>query len=283
MTSATRAPLPVSQRHDLRKTPYGDAVERAELALGTRLDLSRGVVKRRSAGAATDRSTWVRIELRGLERLDGQGWGAEASAMLRDVPVPAWHTGVSWLDADRGAMWHADETALITEAPIGRASQAVSLPGPWWDSLHAALGALARHQTPRKATPDSEPITQDRINSAIGQVFPGIDTAVTEWACAHADLGWANLTGPQLWLLDWEDWGMAPRGTDAARLWFASLTDPALTQQVTTCLGDDLASRSGQVMALFECAGWLAHADDSGPLTAAARSQAMRLLGELTA
>jgi hypothetical protein len=283
MTSAAQAPTPASQRYDLRKTPYGDATERAQLALGTRLDLSRAVVKRRSVGAATDRGTWVRIELRGLERLDGQGWGTEATAVLRDVPVPAWHAGVSWLDAGRAAMWHADETALISEAPVARASRAASLPRSWWDSLQVSLGALARHQTPRKATPDSELITQERIASVIGQVFPGIDPAITEWACAHADLGWANLTAPQLWLLDWEDWGMAPRGTDAARLWFASLTDQALTQQVTTCLGHDLASRSGQVMALFECAGWLAHADDSDPLTAAARAQAARLADELSA
>jgi hypothetical protein len=275
--------MATSQRYDLRKTPYGDAVERVQLALDTRLDLAHAVVKRRSVGAATDRGTWVRIELRGLERLDGQGWGTEASAILHDVPMPAWHSGVSWLDAGRGAMWHADETALISEAPVGRSSQAASLSPSWWDSLRAALGALARHHTPRKATPDSELITEDRIASVIGQVFPGTDTTVTEWACAHADLGWANLTGPQLWLLDWEDWGMAPRGTDAARLWFASLTEPALIRQVTTCVGDDLASRSGQVMALFECAGWLAHADDSEPLTAAARSQAARLVAQLSA
>jgi hypothetical protein len=283
MTSAAEAPMPIFQRYDLRKTPYGDAVERVQDAMGTRLDLRRAVVKRRSVGAPADRGTWVRIELRGLERLDGQGWGTEASAVLRGVPVPAWHAGVSWLDAGRGAMWHADETELIKEAPVARASGAASLPPSWWASLHAALGAMARHQTPRKATPDSEPITPGRIASVIGRVFPGIDTAVTEWACAHADLGWSNLTGPQLWLLDWEDWGMAPRGTDAARLWFASLTDPALTRQVTTCLGDDLASRAGQVMALFECAGWLAHADACEPLTAAARSHAARLARELSA
>jgi hypothetical protein len=283
VTTAAPASIPVSQRYDLRKTPYDDAVTRAEDALGTRLDLSRAVVKRRSVGAATGRGTWVRIELRGLERLDGQGWGTEAAAVLRGVPAPVWHSGASWLDASRGAMWHADETDLVTEAPVARAAQASSLPGSWWDDLRKALGALADHQTPRRATPDSEPVTQERIDSVIGRVFPGLDTAVTEWACAHADLGWANLTGPQLWLLDWEDWGMAPRGLDAARLWFASLTDPDLTGQVTACLSDDLASRSGKVMALFECAGWLAHADDSEPLTAAASSQADRLVDELSA
>jgi hypothetical protein len=47
---------------------------------------------------------------------------------------------------------------------------------------------------------------------------------VTEWACAHAALGGSNLAGSRLWLLDWEDWGMTPRGTHTARPWLASLT-----------------------------------------------------------
>jgi hypothetical protein len=222
------------------------------------------------------------MELRGLERLDGQGWGLEATAVLRDVPAPAWHAGVSWLDTARRAMWRADEAALVGEAPIARASAAAGLPESWWDALSTALQALARHQTPRRATPDCEPITQDRVTSVIEQVFPGrIDTAISEWSCAHADLNWANLTGPELWMLDWEDWGMAPRGLDAARLWFSSLTQPALTERVERHMDADLSSRTGRIMALFECAGWLAFADDSEPLTATARAQAARLIGEL--
>lgn len=76
---------------------------------------------------------------------------------------------------------------------------------------------------------------------------------------------------------------MAPRGLDAARLWFSSLTEPALTQQVSNHLGTDLASRDGQVMALWECAGWLEFAGDSEPLTAPARAEAARLINALTA
>lgn len=282
MTS-TETPLPVSQRYDLRKNPFDDAVARVQHALNVQLDLDRAIVKRRSVGAGTDRGTWVRMELRGLERLDGQGWGLEATAILRDVPAPVWYTGVSWFDTERGAVWRADETTLVDQTPIARASVATDLPGSWWDSLGAALEVLARCQTSRRATPDCEPITQDRITSVIERVFPGrVDTAISEWSCAHADLNWANLTGPELWMLDWEDWGMAPRGLDAARLWFASLTQPALAQRVRRRLDADLASRTGRIMALFECAGWLAFAKDSEPLTAPARTQAARLIGELS-
>ena len=179
-------------------------------------------------------------------------------------------------------MWRADETARIDQAPIARASAATDLPRSWWDSLRAALAALARHQTARRATPDCETITQDRVTSVIERVFPArVDTAISEWSCAHADLNWTNLTGPELWMLDWGDWGMAPRGLDAARLWFASLTQPALAQQVTMHLNADLASRDGQIMALFECAKWLAFASDSEPLTSS-RTHAARLIAELS-
>jgi hypothetical protein len=280
---ATEAPLPVSQRYDLRKNRFDDALERVQRTLNLKLDLSTAIVKRRSVGAESDRGTWVRIELRGLERLDGQSWGLEATTTLRGVPVPAWHAGVSWLDAGRGAMWRADETARINQAPIARASAAIGLPRSWWESLSAALKALACHKTPRMATPDGEAITQGRVTSVIERIFPArVDTAISEWSCAHADLNWANLTGPELWMLDWEDWGMAPRGLDAARLWFASLTQPALAQQVTMQLNADIASRDGQIMALFECAEWLAFAGDSEPLTSPARTHAARLIDELS-
>lgn len=78
-------------------------------------------------------------------------------------------------------------------------------------------------------------MTQHRLTQAIEQVFPGrIDTTIEEWSTAHADLGWANLTGPTCRLLDWEDWGTCPRGTDPARLWAASLAIPALAEQIAS-------------------------------------------------
>lgn len=279
----TETELPASQRYDLRKVPFNDAADRVQQALAVKLDLDRAVVKRRSAGAKTDRGTWVRMELRGLERLDGQGWGLEAAAILHDVPVPAWHAGISWYDPARNAMWRADETDFIDQAPVGRVAAATPLPESWWRSLRTALEALGRHQVSRRATPDCEPVTQERVTAGIERVFPGrVATSITAWLPAHADLGWSNVTGPELRILDWEDWGLAPRGTDAARLWFASLAEPALAGKVRKHLAPDLDSRDGRIMALSECAGWLAHSSDSGPRTAPARAEAERLISELS-
>lgn len=49
-------------------------------------------------------------------------------------------------------------------------------------------------------------MTQALLTDAIiGAFGDGIDTSVSEWAVAHADISWANLTAPECWLLDWED------------------------------------------------------------------------------
>ncbi|MFI5800717.1 hypothetical protein [Streptomyces sp. NPDC051677] len=57
--------------------------------------------------------------------------------------------------------------------------------------------------------------------------------AVSCWTTAHADVHWANLTSP-LRLLDWEAWGRAPEGFDAATLYAYSLLQ-------TVSRGDNLA------------------------------------------
>jgi hypothetical protein len=62
--------------------------------------------------------------------------------------------------------------------------------------------------------------------------FVGIPApAVSCWNTAHADVHWANLTSP-LRLLDWEDWGRAPEGFDAATLYVYSLLQPDTAARV---------------------------------------------------
>lgn len=285
MTNADTAPLPASQRYDLRRTVVDDALARVEKALDVRLELSTAVRKRRSLGAATDRGTWIRIEVRGPERLDGQGWGLEAAHVLQDVAKPAWHAGISWFDSTRQVMWRADETGLITDAPIkpgGILTLDPQLSAAWWATFDRSLDALAAHRTARVATVDTEPMTQHRLTQAIEQVFPGrIDTTIEEWSTAHADLGWANLTGPTCHLLDWEDWGTCPRGTDPARLWAASLAIPALAEQIRQHRAGDLENRTGRLMALFFASRIIAAASDDDPLPGPAQHEAARLIEEL--
>lgn len=199
-----------SQAVDLRVQPVDEVLDRVAGSLRVRFLPGTVVRKRRSVGARTDRETWVRIERRLLGKITDQGWnGAECAARLDGVARPTWRGCVVWRDASEPVMWRADETDLLSAAPVGNAilSEAPELPDEWWDGLNASLDALAAHQTRRVATPDTETITQASVTESIRAVFSGgFDTTVQRWVPAHADLNWANVTAPVFSLFDWEDW-----------------------------------------------------------------------------
>ncbi len=284
---ATTSVLIPSGVFDLRQRDVGPALVRVERALRTRLDRGAAVRKRRSVGARTDRGTWVRIEARRPEKIGGQGWnGTECAAALTGVSRPRWHAGVSWADPEAGFMWRADETDLVTDAPIkpaGPLRVAPELTDGWWATLDESLTALAGHATTRVATPDTVAITQEHLTGALMTAFPALsaaDTAVEEWRTAHADLNWANLTAPRCWVLDWEDWGCAPRGLDAANLWACSLAVPTLAARIRDLRHDDLESRTGRLISLYLLSGRM-HC--GGPQQEPARAEAERLLAGLLA
>jgi hypothetical protein len=280
--SSDVAGLRASQRFDLRRTATDDVVDRVEKMLQVHLDVEGAVRKRRTIGMRSDRGTWIRIECRGREKLNGQGSGLEAAQVLSGVARPDWYGGCSWFDHARDVLWRADETALIEDAPIRRSpAAALDLTGDWWDALNSSLDALGNHATARIATPDSEALTHHRVDAVIGPMFPNVRTTIDEHATAHADLAWANLTSPTMWILDWEDWGTAPRGLDAATLWFASLAQPAVANGILTYRATDLECRTGKLMMLWRCAEFLSWANDDEPAYAAAEQAARRLAGDL--
>nr|QEO73888.1 hypothetical protein [uncultured bacterium] len=253
-----------AMRLDLRKSDASDVIKRVSGALGVELDLTTREDKRRSIGARTSRGTWVRIEVRPLAKILAQGQasnGMEAAELLRGIAKPAWYTAVSWRDAvdDAPVLWRADEVEFVSVSPIrsrGSLRDAPELSDAWWTTFNSSLDNLMSQRTTRIATPDTETITQDLVSRVIERAFPNqIDSTITneEWVPAHADLNWANVTGPECWILDWEDHGMAPRGLDAATLWVTSLTVPALAERVFHERRKDLESRSGKLMALFHC------------------------------
>ncbi|MEU2870554.1 hypothetical protein ABZ769_15320 [Streptomyces olivoreticuli] len=273
---------------DLRRESVGEVLDRVEQSLQVRFDRQTIVRKRRSVGARTDRHTWVRIERRGFDRIGAQGWnGPEAAAVLAGVAMPRWFAGSAWRERDEPVMWRADEFELITSAPVGAAlvTEDPGLPDGWWAALNVSLDALAGQWTPRIATPDTETATQDLVTATLRETFPDLsDTSVGEWATAHADLTWANIMGPEFCLIDWEDWGTAPRGLDAATLWGNSLAVPALAERVWQERRQDLESRTGRLMALFFCAKVVGpHAYPQDPRLEPARQEAARLVAELAA
>ncbi|MGH3771450.1 MAG: hypothetical protein ACRDRW_08660 [Pseudonocardiaceae bacterium] len=262
-------------------------IDRVERCLGVRLDRETAVVKRRSVGARTDRGTWVRLEARPLSKLTGQGSGVEGAACLpRNIAKPVWYQGLSWQVPEQCVLWRADETELVPHPAIKPGGVLRTDPGlaeAWWATLGTSLGALATQTTTRIATPHTVPISQERVTATIEDVFPGrVETTVTEWAVAHADLAWTNLTAPECWLLDWEDWGLAPRGWDAATLWGNSLAVPELAERVQREYRVDLDSRSGLLSQLFFCSEMIsAGADYAGPLTEPSGREASRLISLL--
>lgn len=271
---------------DLRKRSTDAVVHRVQCQLDTGFDLTTEVRKRRSIGFRTERDTWVRIEIRDLSRLDGRGWGIEDAAVLTGVALPAWHQGFSWIDHELGVMWRADETELVTDSSIkpgGILTRMPELSEAWWAVLNSSLDALAKHSTTRIATSAGSRITQERISTAIHQVFPDIDTTITEWTAAHADLAWANLTAPNCYLLDWEDWGLAPRGYDASTLRGESLVVPVLAERVYQERRTDLDSRSGRLAQLYYCAKVIAVGERSGALLAPTTELANQLVRSLRA
>ncbi|MFI8447684.1 hypothetical protein [Streptomyces erythrochromogenes] len=279
--------LPVVAQVDLRRQSVDDVLERVETALHVRLDRQMLVRKRRSLGGRTERGTWVRIERRGFERIGSQGWnGTEAAAVLQGVAMPEWYQGLAWREPGEPVMWRADELELIPSPSVGKGALMLEdpgLPDEWWGALNASLDALASQQTPRIATPDTVTITQEQVTQTLGAVFPGVaDTRIERWVPAHADLTWANVMGPQFCLIDWEDWGMAPRGLDAATLWGNALAVPGLADRVRQERRADLESRDGKLMSLFFLSKIVGpHAYEKDPLLAPARKEAERLVAEL--
>lgn len=258
-----------------------------EQSLQVRIDRDTVLCKRRSVGGRTDRGTWVRIERRGLDRIGVQGGdGTPSAEALHGIAKPAWHAGVAWRDEKEPVMWRADETGLLPGAPVGCAIVAESpkLSEEWWAAMNASLDVLAEQRTNRIATPDTETITQELVASTIRSVFPDVDSTLTEWVPAHADLNWANMTAPTFCIFDWEDWGMAPRGLDAATLWGASLAVPPLADRVRSERRNDVESRDGKLMTLFVAAkilGPYPHPED--PRLEPARAMAEQVAKELQA
>ncbi|MGH3832666.1 MAG: hypothetical protein ACRDRS_19880 [Pseudonocardiaceae bacterium] len=263
-----------------------DVVSQVERRLDVQLDRSSSKTGAwaESAGYRSDRGTWVRVASRPLTVIQSQSWvGAEAASVIPGIPKPAWFQSATWVDTSRGRVWRAEEMELVTEpvvAAIGTMLTAPpDLPDTWWAQLRAALAALAGFRTLRVSG------RQELITRRISQVLGGaVDTTVTEWATSHGDLHWGNITAPGLSLLDWADWGLAPRGNDAACLWGSALAVPDTADRVHAEFRDDLDCRSGTIARLWVCGNILRLADtraDARDLAEPARAAADQLVTDL--
>ncbi|RSN40047.1 hypothetical protein DMC64_34495 [Amycolatopsis sp. WAC 04197] len=233
----------------------------------------------------SDGGRWVRFQFRRPGVMSDAWTGPEAASALTGVSMPALFRSLRWPDERRGVIWRADEFELVTDHAVsgpGSIAEAPTLSASWWETLRASLAALAAADTTRRA------MDGGHLVGRITEVFPdevaGVDLTVPEWTTAHGDCHWGNLTAPGCVVLDWESWGRAPRGYDAATLWGFSLGVPEVAARIETEFADDLASRSGVLSRLMFCANVVRQWKKRGvemPFTAGVRKAAPGLLDSL--
>lgn len=185
---------------------------------------------------------WLRVISEQASWAHGKFWdGNAAAATIEGVSKPAWLASHEWDDGDRRLK---AELMTFVPAPVCSPTLALraslELPDRWWESLRRSLDALAAWPTERIA------FSQELVSRRLLSFFGGkIEPIVGAWTTAHADLHWANLTAPDCHLLDWEGWGTAPAGYDAALLYCTSLLQPDIAYRVHEVFADLLDSPDG--------------------------------------
>lgn len=271
--------------YNLRTQQYDDAIETVEKALDLSLDRAERAFGTQGAtvGFPSGDGTWVHLTWRSLDDAHDSWTGPELASAIVGVRKPKLFRSHRWLDAARNVVWRADETELVKSAAVdgsGVIAVAPALDDRWWSDLTTSLVALSGHETSRVT------MAQSHLTKRVDQVFGdrGVDTTITEWTTAHGDLHWGNITGPDCCILDWESWGTAPRGYDAATLWGHSLRVPEVADRVQREFADDLGSRSGLLAQLLFCSNVIRLSKNKptpGPLVEPAIRESERLLSSL--
>lgn len=191
---------------------------------------------------------WLRVVHSPVEKAGGKLWtGPEDAERLVPprVPRPRLHLVRQWAegeDAYRAELYDFVADGAVSSGPV--LTEVPRLTATWWSGLRTALDCLSNVRTERTA------VRQAYLDRAMPKylAFLGgpVPTAPPAWSTAHGDLHWANLAGPGLSILDWEGWGTAPAGYDAALLHAYSLAVPEIAERVRRELSDILASEAGR-------------------------------------
>ena len=252
------------------KTSIGiESLERACRALGvTRKGEARVSYTRRAIGSsvadAAGRLTWLKVNAHLVAgNVNRMRAGEESPPRLDGLSSPKVLRFHDWVE--QGFAYRALETSLasspaIESRPLAGVN-AARVSDAWITQFKRTALRLRAVETQRFA------VSQADIETAIRERFgPHAPFRVSEWHVAHGDPNWGNVTGPELALLDWEFWGMAPRGFDLAYLTAFSCSEPELQRRLETAFADELETPSGRVAYLAALAlvlnrveaGWLA-------------------------
>ena len=124
-------------------------------------------------------------------------------------------------------------------------NRATRLGDAWISGLKLALDRLASQETRRCA------FDPRYVRSVVEERYEAVAPPLHEWYTAHCDLHWNNLTAPELAILDWEVWGLAPPGYDIAMLLAYSANDPALVARLEQAFAPILARREVRATRIY--------------------------------
>lgn len=210
---------------------------------------------------------WLRLTSETSWWADGEFWIGNVQAQaIPNVPKPRLLARHEWSDGDRELyaelMTLAPSPAVTTDMVLRHMPD---IDAGWWADLRRALHALAEHGTDRVC------INGHDLRLRLLATF-GIDVDPTklDLTCAHGDLQWSNLTAPNLCLLDWEAWGTAPAGYDAAVLYCSSILRPEVAQEVHATFNDLLDTPTGRIAQLAAVTKFLRQVDQGDNLDVAA-------------
>ena len=172
----------------------------------------------------------------------------EAGEIFGTVPRPSILRTFEW-DAD-GLHWHAMQFSLAPSPAVSTRSwiarPLASIDDRWLRELKHAIDAISRVPLQRWLVHPGN--VARLIARRFGRKAP---YEIDEWRTAHGDLNWSNLTAPDFAILDWEFWGAAPRGLDAANLLAHTFNDPDLFRRIEAMFAEDLETPSGVVARLY--------------------------------
>ncbi|WP_055522815.1 hypothetical protein [Streptomyces graminilatus] len=228
---------------------------------------------------AADGSAWLRLASAPTGQADNTFWDGSRdaeNAIPSSVPRPRLREIRDWTDQEwkyRAELYDHVDARSIAQSPT--LTTVPDLPSAWWTALHAALATVTDIPTDRCT------IEQQYLDWAMPK-FLGtpIDTRAPDWATAHGDLHWANVCAPQLTIFDWEGWGLAPTGYDAAMLHSYSLLTPSIAARVRAEFADVLDTPAGHFAELVTITELLHGVERGGnlPLAEPLRQRAAHLL-----
>lgn len=204
----------------------------------------------RTIGAITQidgERRWLRLVVEPAEFPLLEFWtGNQAANVLTGVRRP--RVLGSYEPAVMGWQCRAELLEFVPESPCSSDPVVHTRPDvgtDWWRGFADSYRAVGTASTTRTA------VDQEQLGGRLDDAY-GLDRPVVRrWATAHGDLHWANLTAPRCWWLDWEGWGLAPRGFDAASLYMHSLAVPELADRIGTLFAEELNSSDGVISQLY--------------------------------